>query len=452
LTKDNFDETVNNADLILVEFYAPWCGHCKSLAPEYAKAAKDLKARTPPILLAKVDATVEDTVASRFGVRGYPTLKVMRKGVASDYKGPREHKGIVSYMIKQEGPSAKAIDSSDQFNEVTSKNLKDVVVVGFFPSKSGSGYNSFMDAANALREDFSFYLVTDQSIVASAQQKEGIVLFSAFASPITYSGSGSVADWVWDASVPLTGEITKDNAARYKKKNLPILKAFIDVDWASNAKRTNYYLNRLKKVAENAIFKNKLLFAIANKKDFGDELTRFGLAGQDPLIAIDDLPKSQKYRFTEEFSVKNVEQFGQDYLDGKLKSYIKSEKQPATNDASVKVVVGETFKDIVMDPTKNVMIEFYAPWCGHCKKLEPKYNELGDKFKESDNVVIAKMDATANDSPHGKYQAKGYPTIFFAPANDKENPVQYSGEREVDAMYKWIKERSQVPKAKKDEL
>ena len=66
LTDSNFDEVVNNADLILVEFYAPWCGHCKHLAPEYAKAAKELKKKSPSIPLAKVDCTVETGVANRY--------------------------------------------------------------------------------------------------------------------------------------------------------------------------------------------------------------------------------------------------------------------------------------------------------------------------------------------------------------------------------------------------
>ena len=71
---------------------------------------------------------------------------------------------------------------------------------------------------------------------------------------------------------------------------------------------------------------------------------------------------------------------------------------PDNSAAGVKVAVAKNFEELVTKSEKDVLVEFYAPWCGHCKKLTPIYDELGEKMAE-ENVEIVKMDATANDVP-----------------------------------------------------
>jgi len=406
--------------------------------------------------LAKVDCTVETGLQSRFGVKGYPTLKVFRKGTPTDYNGPREQKGIISYMEKQAGPSAKPITSSEQLKKLT--NANDVVVLGFFPSKSGAAYTNFLKVADSLRDNFKFAEVNDQSILDEYKVKEGIVILKHFdEKENVYGGSNTVSaltDYIWEKSLPIAGEFSQDTADRYKKRGLPILKVYINnVDTkGSNSKRTNYYLNRLKKVAAEKDLEGKLTFALVDKNKYASEVTQFGLdASKEVQVAIDNFPGSTKFRSNHaEFNIDNVKSFAKDFVANKLKPYLKSEPIPAEQ-ADVKVVVGENFNDIVMDDSKNVLFEMYAPWCGHCKKLEPIYNELAAKLKNVPNVVIAKMDATANDSPHAKYQAKGYPTIFFSPAGKKDDPQPYSGERTVEAFTSFLK--SKIPNwSEKDEL
>lgn len=117
LTDSNFDEELAKHELILVEFYAPWCGHCKKLAPEYEGAAEVLSKNDPPIALAKVDATNEKTLAERYGIQGFPTLMWFKNGVKSEYTGGRTKDTIVQWCTKKSGPPSTELTCAEFKNK-----------------------------------------------------------------------------------------------------------------------------------------------------------------------------------------------------------------------------------------------------------------------------------------------------------------------------------------------
>jgi len=138
-----------------------------------------------------------------------------------------------------------------------------------------------------------------------------------------------------------------------------------------------------------------------------------------PGIVIEDRDNNKNFVFPESDTVtaEALKKHFADYFDGSLKATTKSQAEPANNNGPVKVIVGTTFDAIALDDSKDVLVEFYAPWCGHCKSLAPKYETLGQDFSGDSNIVIAKVDATENDTPA---KVEGFPTLIFYPAGDKK--------------------------------
>ncbi|XP_038616386.1 protein disulfide-isomerase A4 [Tachyglossus aculeatus] len=464
LTKDNFDKVVNDADIILVEFYAPWCGHCKKLAPEYEKAAKELSKRTPPIPLAKVDATAETDLAKQFDVSGYPTLKIFRRGKPFDYNGPREKYGIVDYMIEQAGPPSKQILSVKQVQEFL-KDGDDVIIIGVFKDENDNAYKLYQDAANSLREDYKFHHTFSSDIAQYLKVSPGKLVVmqpekfqskyeaKAHILDIQDSTAGSaIKDHVTKHALPLVGHRkTSNDAKRYTKR--PLVLVYYSVDFSFDYRvATQYWRNKVLEVARDF---PEYTFAIADEEDYSSEVKDLGLSdsGEDVNAAI-LAEDGKKYAMEpEEFDADVLREFVRAFKKGKLKAVIKSQPVPKNNKGPVKIVVGKTFDSIVMDPKTDVLIEFYAPWCGHCKQLEPVYVELGKKYRHQKSLVIAKMDATANDATSDRYKAEGFPTIYFAPSTDKKNPIKFEGgNRDLEHLSKFIEEHATKLSRTKEEL
>ena len=128
-------------DIWIVEFYAPWCGHCKSLEPEYNAAAKRLKGQ---VKLGKIDATVHGALAQRFGVNGYPSVKYWDYGLESkgdskvkDYQGERTADAIVGFASSL----ADKADIDPDVHEVIKQSVYDdnckgpvICVIAFLPN------------------------------------------------------------------------------------------------------------------------------------------------------------------------------------------------------------------------------------------------------------------------------------------------------------------------------
>jgi protein disulfide-isomerase A1 len=145
-----------------------------------------------------------------------------------------------------------------------------------------------------------------------------------------------------------------------------------------------------------------------------------------------------------DMTVDSIRSYVADFKGGKLEAHLKSEEIPEGDNKPLTVLVGKQWEEIVKDPTKDVLVKYYAPWCGHCKALAPVWDELAADLADIEDLIIAKFDATANEV--AGLEIRGYPTLKYYPKDNKAG-VDYSGDRELDDFKKWLSENSSAYQA-----
>lgn len=435
LTNENFSQFIAQNEFVLVKFYAPWCGHCKSLAPEFASAAEDLK--DSPYKLANLDATVHTEAASKFQIKGYPTLYFFINGKHITYNGGRKKDDIISWIFKKTQPTSTELQTVE---EVENFKLTSDVVLVFM---GHLGFDAFITKTKEIddvvfghcktAECLSHYKVRNGSIVLFKNfdngrndlapffginelkaliEKEGVpqvIVYSSKYEKTIFEGKQVYVFYLYNKSEP-----TADKYEKLARTLSPKLKAQFQVQTVLSDIESN----------DEAKLNEKLLDI---RKD------------QLPFVLIADLKsKPKKYFFNEEINSENILRFAENWAKNRLQPEQKSEEIPKTQGPVTKIV-GKTWKEIVYEKNKDVLVKYYAPWCGHCKSVAPIYEELAKLLTPiNPNLVIAEIDVAANEF---EFELASYPTFHIFPAATKKLEA-FKGDRTVDGFIEFLEKHA----------
>ena len=437
LDGDSFDDFVSENKFVLAEFYAPWCGHCKSLAPHYEKAATALKEGGSDVKLAKIDATGENNkdLAAKFEVKGYPTLLWFVDGEPSEYKGGRTDDTIVQWINKKTGVSVGT-------GEVPAPNSQPVVLL-----KAKAITDDFKKAADALGDEAVFHFVEEATEPEITIQHKGEV--PVVATNDDMKSATAIKAFVAANNLPVFGALDGESYAKYMASGKGLVWVLLPIETTDELAEKvdeirSAYLNLASKFPA---YKFTYIDTIQFKAAVENML---GVSSFPAVVVHKQAGDKKKFILADTVDESRVAQFIKDVESGQVDPVLKSEVVPESNEEPVKVIVGATLKDEVFSPEKDVWLEVYAPWCGHCKKLAPEYEKVAQKVRKEgleDIITIAKMDGTTNDSPVDSISWEGFPTLYYVKAGSSV-PVPFEAGRDAKSIWKWIKKNH----SKSDEI
>ncbi|KAL8272954.1 hypothetical protein Esti_003122 [Eimeria stiedai] len=491
LSSNSYNDFMEAHPLVMVLFYAPWCYWSRAALPEFDAAAKLLSHHNPPVIAARVDCTESEDVCTDTDVREYPTIRLYVEGKAHPYEGRRYRTHIVHWVdlkVDRDKQLASTAHLDELIGSSSSGAESHLVAVAAFPPDYNK--SSFQSVARTFGDEVLFGDTTDPAVIKHLQDAHIVPKLAGDSSRKEQLRPPFVAVFSAHQGEPgvhiYQGQVAEVNELRtfVRQWLFPVVSLF-DSESIGDAffrdPRPKFVLlvdsekhGALLEEAEEANPKDPLLAAFravaakhrasvaatvsGNKKTFGRQL--FSVLGvedetlpQVRLMLINNNSEGKHkptLKFRPSAPLPSVAAEGGDrqkleealssfvsgVLSRELSPYFRSEAPPEVPEGkgSVRTLVASTFAaEIAKEP--NVLVEFYAPWCGFCRKMEPAYKELARRVAGVSGLLIARIDATRNEVEG--VQVAGYPTVYLYRRGHGE-PLLYAGDRSTRDMLEWL--------------
>jgi protein disulfide-isomerase A3 len=352
-------------------------------------------------------------------------------------------------------------------------------VIGYFDKETTqSDLMAFEQTALELAEHFRFGLVLKRNVleddapctncvyvcrnVKYSSIKHGERLRHRY--PGNVINKKSLELFIWKVSPNMVGHLGPDNFAVYNNIVEPIIIIFGDYNVDKDKSSFKYLQNRALKVAEK--YFDKLVFVVASARHLSDRWIKdFELNiknnkkvkenGNGVAIGMGIMHNGRVW------TKKPMVKYSYDSLNEYVESFLNKElgngnhvsqmtSTSTTNDddtnapgAGVLEITTRNFDEIIRDTTKDILLEIYAPWCGHCRSLAPEYALVSQHFDGDNGVIIAAMDGERYHPP-SDLDVKGYPSIFFIPASANSDTevrvIPYEGRRTSNSIITYVQE------------
>lgn len=387
-------------------------------------------------------------------MKEYPTLLLFTEGKSEEYLGTRVSSSLVRWVTKRAGTSLTRLggDAPAVSAFLQDRNMTCLA----FLEEGAKETLKVLEAASLLVDDVDFAVSTSKeaatksgasfpSIRMHTPHEERVFSFEG-----KLNSAEEISAFVKDLRYPRVVPFDGDVSAELFGDGRPVLFLF-----RRNDDRGAAAVEALHKVSTR-LRPTMLMSTVQDltSEDYDGRLMEFiGVRSEMmpiAVLAVDPMGAISKFKQRGEVSEESLLELAHAFeTKESLEPFVKSEPVPTDGGGEagmVRSLVGLTMKDAVTDPAKHVIVLMFAPWCGHCKRLEPVWKDLAGRFASESSVVVARIDATANDLHQTEIET--FPTIKLWPAGEakKGKPVEHGEDIEKDLpnLVKWIVEHTGV--------